>query len=1066
MLSSATILSVLYVLLVYSQGSVHAPNGHPSLRLRRHTFLSEQDAEKNVPKLCKDNGNNLNKMADNGTIFTIDLPAITNYNVYSNKQYSLPHPKVGNVSDSKLNVIIVPHSHVDAGWLRTVEEYYMYHVKGILNNMVVKLTKYKEMKFVWAETVFLSMWWNNLDDDVKHKVRRLIERGQLEIALGGWVMSDEASTHYVSVIDQLMEGHQWVIENLHTKPVNSWAIDPFGHSATMPYLWKQAGMENMVIQRVHQAIKATLAAQTALEFQWRQMWDMEGKTDILCHVMPYIYYGIQHTCGPNNQVCAMYDYGQPKSIFEQSTGRLVTDENIEKQAKYLYDQYRMKAGLFEYGTVLVPLGDDFRFDTSEEWDLHYENYMKIMDYINSKPEWNMNVQFGTLSTYFDLVRNNEMQRVLMNETAEFPVLKGDFFPYSDLDSEYWTGYYSTRPFQKQLSRDLEASLRAGDILSTLAIHQCKRYNLEFESYLETMSQLLEVRRSLGLFLHHDAITGTAKPEVVQDYENKLLHAFNVSQSVIAQATQNLLTMCNNDSPVIISAHNVRRDAHTPPTQFTTIVTKSGTKVIFVNPVAQERSEFIRLRVDSANLDIRNSQDLNIPFQINPVFKSTTKIQTSEFEVVFLIDMSPFSIETYTLYKVEAPVLCYWSSIETYGIENFQIPKNLNFQLKNSLTFKSSYKIENENFEARFEENGMLTGLFDRVRSKSIDIGVEFLSYTSQASGAYLFYPSGEAKPIHESTRPHVRLIKGPFLEQIEVVYKHLSHSLSLFDTPTAQGQGLHVYNELNMLSADLTNQEVIMRVTSEVKNEHGEFYTDENGYQLIQRKTRPNTRVETNYYPVTTMALIEDSALRLTVHTRQSHGVASLKGGWLEFMLDRNVDRDDNRGLGEGVTDNRPTASHFILQIEHRQGTSQYQQKFTYPSLTSHIINDHLQQPVQKLFTTIRNNAFQFSFRPMRHSLPCDHSVVSLKTLVTSNLVNNGSSIILHRKGYSCDFPLRGIQCPTDLETVSFHTLFPDIPMTDIRETTLTHLHVRSSLPLNSSIRLQPMEIKSFVVTL
>jgi hypothetical protein len=73
-------------------------------------------------------------------------------------------------------------------------------------------------------------------------VRRLIRRGQLEIALGGWVMPDEASTHYVSVVDQLVEGHQWLWENLRVKPQNSWSIDPFGHSASMPYLWKLAGM--------------------------------------------------------------------------------------------------------------------------------------------------------------------------------------------------------------------------------------------------------------------------------------------------------------------------------------------------------------------------------------------------------------------------------------------------------------------------------------------------------------------------------------------------------------------------------------------------------------------------------------------------------------------------------------------------------------------------------------------------------------------------------------------------------------------------------------------------------
>ena len=72
-----------------------------------------------------------------------------------------------NIDSGTMNVIVVPHSHVDPGWLRTTSEYYSDKVKHILNNMVNKLTEHPDMTFIWAETIFFALWWNELDDAVK-----------------------------------------------------------------------------------------------------------------------------------------------------------------------------------------------------------------------------------------------------------------------------------------------------------------------------------------------------------------------------------------------------------------------------------------------------------------------------------------------------------------------------------------------------------------------------------------------------------------------------------------------------------------------------------------------------------------------------------------------------------------------------------------------------------------------------------------------------------------------------------------------------------------------------------
>ena len=1068
MVSTAGFLTIIYLLLVYSQGVVQdwSIDLHPGRHRRALSAEYEMEdmlwTQSHGSKSCsKSNWNN-----SNSTISTLLLPEKTNFKIYSNKQYSMPHPSIEEIltKTDRVDVIILPYSHVDAGWLRTIEDYYVYNVRSILNNMVDKLKQYKDMTFVWAETVFLSMWWNELEDDVKLQVRRLIQRGQLEIVSGGWIMADEATTHYISIIDQLSEGHRWVMEHLNTKPVNSWVIDPFGHSGTMPYFWNKAGMENMVVQRVHQAIKATLAAQNSLEFMWRQFWDEYGKNDMLCHIMPYIFYGLHYTCGPKKQICAMYDYGQSRLKNENFTGKIVTDENVETQARFLYEQYKLKASLFKYNTVLVPIGDDFRFDKDTEWDLHYTNYKKLMKYINSKPEWNMNVKFGTLKDYFDKIRKEEKLMSKQRIKNSFPVLNGDFFPYSDMDSEYWTGYYSTRPFGKQLSRDLESSLRIADILDAFAYAHYSKLDIAYEGYHEVAAKLQGARHNLGLFLHHDAITGTSKPHVVFDYENKLLSAFNDTQDAIKIATQTLLSNGKMQNHIILNSDTTRTDPFTPSYKKVIQVKEKGTKIILVNSIAQKRTEYVRVLVDSFSIEIRNSKHESIPFQINPVFKDNDVIKRDEFEIVFLAHLPPLGIDTYTIHKVKKLEYGSWAAVTTYNVEQ-DIPEGLGFYSYTPRPEDSkNIFIENSFIKAAFDrKTGLLKHVYDHKVEKGSEIKLQFMAYKSHASGAYLFYPSSTANNIL-GTIPKIRLIKGLYMEEIRVDYDFLTHSVKLYDTLNAQGKGLHIENKIDMTVGDMRNTEVIMRFESDLKNKEGSFYTDQNGYQLIGRLTDSGRRIEANYYPVTSMALLEDSSRRLVLHMKQSHGAASLKQGWLEVMLDRQVLMDDKRGLGEGVWDNRPTVSQFVLQVEHKDRLEAVNDlRFTHPSLLSLIQNEWLQQPIPVLYYASKDNFnLGASYNPMNQSLPCDTSLVSLKNLINSDLMYDGTTMNFHRKEFQCNFPVIGLECSINEEEITLRNLFPVFSKHDVRETTLTNLHVKRRYSVDSAITVGKNEIQTF----
>lgn len=136
-----------------------------------------------------------------------------------------------------LKVIVVPHSHNDPGWLKTFVNYFQSDTRQIINLAVTNMPSLTNMTFQWTEISYLNMWWDQAHPSKQRALKKLIDEGRWEITTGGWVMTDEANTHIYAMLDQLIEGHQWVKTNLNTIPTTGWSIDPFGHGSTVSNLY-------------------------------------------------------------------------------------------------------------------------------------------------------------------------------------------------------------------------------------------------------------------------------------------------------------------------------------------------------------------------------------------------------------------------------------------------------------------------------------------------------------------------------------------------------------------------------------------------------------------------------------------------------------------------------------------------------------------------------------------------------------------------------------------------------------------------------------------------------------
>uniref|UniRef100_A0AAV2IVL9 Glycoside hydrolase family 38 central domain-containing protein n=1 Tax=Knipowitschia caucasica TaxID=637954 RepID=A0AAV2IVL9_KNICA len=87
------------------------------------------------------------------------------------------------------------------------------------------------------------------------------------------------------------------------------------------------------------------------------------------------------------------------------------------------------------------------------------------------------------------------------------------------DLRSFDGYYQdkTRHILDNVLQYLSEDHRGAEILYSLALVESRRYHSNLFPGAELFGHLTFGRRNLGLFQHHDAVTGTARDAVVRDY---------------------------------------------------------------------------------------------------------------------------------------------------------------------------------------------------------------------------------------------------------------------------------------------------------------------------------------------------------------------------------------------------------------------------------------------------------------------------------------------------------------------------------------------------------------------
>lgn len=945
-----------------------------------------------------------------------------------------------SIDNEILHIVVIPHSHNDPGWLKTYDKYFEEDTTHILSLAVEKLYQYPDMTFIWVESCFLHTWWQNQTESTRQKFRDLVKSGRIEMVSGSFVAPDEASPHYFSLVDQLVEGHYWVKHNLGIVPETSLSFDQFGYSVSIPYLMKQAGLKNILIKRTHRGVKQLLGENQWMTFNWRQFFDPKGKDDVLAQVDTYEWMSISDSCGPDRAICRGIDFSVmpdlPKPGSPEANRPIRIDHMSSVKAKNLDDfvqqlvrQFRLKNANYQQKVMLLPHGGDFHYSKPENWDRQYRNLKLFMDYINEREDqFKVNIKFGTFKDYFE-----ELHRQQSVHKLDFPVISGDFFTYTE-SNDYWTGYYTTRQFDKRLGREVQESLRAAELFAAISFSKAKSVPIPETRRKTVLANLVLARQNLGIFQHHDAITGTARAHVVEDYEDRLSRSFTATQDVLTSAIDHLLQEDKDATRYESVLSVLRRKGYNELTERVPVsATISGSKVILVNPLIHSRQDVISLTVGSLDVVLLDHKGFQVDFDAVHQSKDTA-------EILFKVDFPPVSILVYTLqekskdfkhtpfFTPEEPVIC----------ENSQI--NVTFSHETGSPTQICYK--SENFCSKF--------IIDWV-------------YYRGSGGAYSMISNGRTTPAYTST-PKILALKNRHVCRVEVDYGYFNYRISLDLTASVTGRSLRISTYSDLSKESGFNGDLSMRIATNINNNQT-FYTDSNGIQLMGRRFRQSIPFDGNVYPISCAAAMEDNSVRLIVHSAQPHGVVSPANGVLDLMIDR-VARRPEMGMPEGVMDNKPTKTILFLEFQ----TNAEFEKLDTPetallSINSVYLNDIVQHPVYKFYSIddMKISKTEHSF--LQHDLSCDVMLANIKNLASDDLVSDGVSLTFHRRGVSCPKNLTSQVCHIS-EAIAFNpgAFIHGSSSQSVHHMSLSHLMTQKELLNNEEIVLKPMDFKTFHV--
>ncbi|XP_020253572.1 probable alpha-mannosidase At5g13980 isoform X2 [Asparagus officinalis] len=793
------------------------------------------------------------------------------------------------IVDGKINVHLVPHTHDDVGWLKTIDQYYVGSnnsiqvacVQNVLDSLIPALLADKNRKFIYVEQAFFQRWWRQQSDAMKKTVKELVNSGQLEFINGGMCMHDEAAVHYIDMIDQTTLGHRFIRQEFGQTPRIGWQIDPFGHAAVQSYLLgAEVGFDALYFSRIDYQDREKRKDLKSLEVVWRGSKSLGSSADIFTGIFPKNY-----EPPPGG---FYFEINDASPVIQDDP--LLFDYNVEERVNDFVAAAVSQANITRTNHIMFTMGTDFKYQYAHTW---FRQMDKFIHYVNQ--DGRINALYSTPSIYTDA-------KYAAKES--WPLKTDDFFPYADNPNAYWTGYFTSRPALKGYVR-----MMSGYYLAARQLEFFKGRN----STGPTTDSLAD---ALAIAQHHDAVSGTEKQHVADDYAKRLsigyTEAENVVKVTLACLTESVLDSGCSNPKTKFEQCPLLNISYCPPSEVTLSNGKSLVVLVY-NSLGWKREDVIRIPVGSGSVVVHNSDGKEVESQLLPLVKASAAIRrryvkaylgsspstTPKFWLVFPVSVPPVGFSTYLVSNAKKTGSSAAVSTLHYSERSPNSPVEVG-----PGELKLSYNAEQGKLSYYSNIRSSVKATIEQ--SYSYYVGDNGSGIDPQASGAYIFRPNGTF-----SIKPEGKVclvLRGPLLDevhqqinpwiyQITRAYKAKEHAEIEFivgPIPIDDGIGKEVATQIT--TTMITNKT---------------FYTDSSGRDFLKRirnyrsdwDLQVNQPVAGNYYPINLGIYIQDDSKELSILVDRSVGGSSIVDGQIELMLHRRLLHDDGRGVAEALNE-------------------------------------------------------------------------------------------------------------------------------------------------------------------